>query len=256
MESIEASAKCHQSIRRWMFDNGQIDYLCSKMSAMPVGSKKTDRRASRTRRALSDALIGLILEKRYNAITVQDVIDRANVSRSTFYAHFRDKEDLFLSGWERLLEGFARHVEWENVGEARFVPLRELFQHVQEFHSFYMALARSRKTDLIYKTGLGYLSKGIEKSLSSWLEGKPPTRVPIPVLSNFLVSEMFGLLRWWLDQHMPYTPERMDEMFHQLIAPGLRSALGVIDDEANRKVVRDIRRSLISHAPHSSKRVS
>jgi AcrR family transcriptional regulator len=226
------------------------------MRALTVETKKTDPRASRTRRALSDALVSLILEKRFDAITVQDVIDRADVSRSTFYAHFRDKEDLFLSGWERLLEGFARHVAWEKIGAARFVPVRELFLHVQEFHRFYMALARSRKTDLIYKTGLGYLSKHVEESLITWLEGKPRPRVPVAILSNYLASEMLGLLRWWLDQNMPYTAERMDEMFHQLVAPGFRAALGVAESDVDHREARPVQHALELHTPRATRRVS
>jgi AcrR family transcriptional regulator len=226
------------------------------MSAVTVETKKTDRRASRTRRALSEALVALILEKRFDAITVQDVIDRADVSRSTFYAHFRDKEDLFLSGWERVLEGFASHVAWEQVGTARFVPVKELFLHLQDFHRFYRALVRSRKTDLIYKTGIDYFSKYVEESLTSWLADKPRPCVPVPVLSNYLANAMLGLLRWWLDQNMPYTAERMDEMFHQLVAPGFRAALGVVESDAEHKEARPARHNLKSHAPRPTRRVS
>lgn len=199
---------------------------------MPVKSKKDDRRASRTRNSLSDALIELILEKRYDSITVQNVIDRADVGRSTFYAHYRDKEDLFLSGWERLLDGVAQHIVWENVREGRFVPVAELFSHVQEFHRFYRALARARKTDLIFKTGPSYLTKSIENALTSRLTGKLQPSVPIPILSNYLASEILALMKWWLDHDMPYPPKRMDEMFHELVMPGFRSALGNIEADA------------------------
>jgi AcrR family transcriptional regulator len=68
--------------------------------------KKADRRIQRTRRLLQDALVGLILEKGYEAITVQDILDRANVGRSTFYEHFYDKDDLLLSSFEFLRDDF------------------------------------------------------------------------------------------------------------------------------------------------------
>ena len=71
-----------------------------------MSNKKRTRRILRTRRLLHEALVSLILEKGYADITVQDILDRANVGRSTFYAHFRDKEDLLLSGFDRLVEEF------------------------------------------------------------------------------------------------------------------------------------------------------
>ena len=59
------------------------------------GKHRLDARARRSRDALGDALIALMQEKPFDDITVQEVLDQAGVSRSTFYHHFRDKEDLF-----------------------------------------------------------------------------------------------------------------------------------------------------------------
>jgi AcrR family transcriptional regulator len=215
-----------------MFDNGQTDYHCPKIKAVTMKNKKDDRRTGRTQRSLRDALTELILEKRFDEITVQNVIDRADVVRSTFYAHYRDKEDLFLSGWKRLLEEVVRHIEWGKVKEGRFVPVQGLFSHVQEFHRFYRALVRSRKTDLLFKNGLDYLTKSIEDSLTTFLAGKPQTSVPIPLMSNYLASEILSHLKWWLDNDMPYPPNRMDELFHELVAPGVRPVLGSVEVDA------------------------
>jgi AcrR family transcriptional regulator len=197
-----------------------------------VEGKKDDRRVCRTRRSLRGALVELILEKRFDAITVQNVIDRADVGRSTFYAHYRDKEDLFLTDWKRLLDEFVRRIEWEKAAGGQFIPLQWLLSHVQEFHHFYRALARSRKTDWLFKTGQSHLSKSIENSLSAWLANKPQPSVPTPVLSNYLANEIMALLKWWLDHQMPHTPERMDEMFHELVVPGLRSTLKSVEADA------------------------
>src|SRR5205807_7538962 len=130
-----------------------------KMKIMSA-EKKDDRRRSRTRRSLSQALIELILEKHYDEITVQDVIDRADVGRSTFYAHYRDKEDLLESDFEKFFDGLVSHIEWQNIKGDRCVPILPLFRHLQDAHHFYRALARSRKLDLLYKNGLNYLTKG------------------------------------------------------------------------------------------------
>jgi AcrR family transcriptional regulator len=187
--------------------------------------KEGDRRANRTRRLLSDALIQLLLEKHYDTITVQDVIDRADVGRSTFYTHYRGKEDLFRKDFENFFEGFAHQFAWDNLKEGRLVPLKEFFQHVQDFHQFYRALVRSRKTDLLFKSGLNDLSHNIETLLTTKLSNEPQPSIPIPIMAHYLASEILALLKWWLDRSMPYPAERMDEMFHELVMPGFRAAL-------------------------------
>jgi AcrR family transcriptional regulator len=196
---------------------------------MQTKSKTDDRRASRTRQALSGALVELIKERHYDEIRVQDVLDRANVGRSTFYAHYRDKEDLFRSGWERLLDAVVGHIAWKNIEAGRVVPVMELFRHVEDFQLFCKGLVRSRKMDSLYKSGTIYVAKSVETSLTSFLKDKPQPSVPLSILSNHLASTLFALLGWWLDNNMRYPPERMDEMFHQLVMPGLREAFANIE---------------------------
>jgi len=190
---------------------------------MRLKSKKADRRTSRTRSSLSSALVELVEEKRFDDITVQNVIDRANVGRSTFYSHFRDKEDLFQKNWERFLDMLAQQIDWDKAGQASFVPVGFLFRHLREAQTFYQGLVRSRMTDSIFKSGVSYLSQQIESALMTRLRGKSAPAIPVPILSHYLASELFVLLQWWLDQKMPYPPERMDEIFHDLVNPTFRS---------------------------------
>ena len=72
--------------------------------------KITDRRVQRTRRLLHKALMSLILEKKYESITVQEILDRADVGRSTSYMHFQDKDELLFSGFQ-YLQGFLESVQ-------------------------------------------------------------------------------------------------------------------------------------------------
>ena len=188
-----------------------------------IAKKKPDRRTQRTKRHLSQALVDLVKEKRFDDITVQNVIDRADVGRSTFYSHFRDKEDLFQKDWERFLDGFAHQIDWDKAGMGSFVPVVFLFRHLQDFQPFYKGLVRSQKTDSIFKSGVEYLSQKIEAALNLRLNGK--SSIPIPILANYLASELFVLLKWWLDQGMPYTPERMDQIFHDLVTPTVKNVL-------------------------------
>ncbi|HEV7395554.1 MAG TPA: TetR/AcrR family transcriptional regulator [Pyrinomonadaceae bacterium] len=166
----------------------------------------------------------LIKEKRFDDITVQDVIDRADVGRSTFYTHFRDKEDLFQKDWEGFLHGLALHIQWDKAGKGKFVPAGFLFEHLKEVQSFYKGLVRSRMTDAVFRTGLAHMSMLMETGLSQHLK-KQPTSIPVPILAHYLATELFALLKWWLDNEMPYPPARMDEIFHELVTPTFKEAL-------------------------------
>lgn len=184
-----------------------------------------DRRVQRTQQSIRNALLELILEKHYDAISVQDIISRANVGRSTFYLHFRDKEDLFRLDWQRLLDYFVGQISVERLQANRIFPVRELFYHLKDFHQFYRALVRSGKIERIFGYGLKYLAEKIEAKINSFSPVEIQTNIPIPILAHYLANEIFSQLKWWLDREMPYTPEQMDEIFHQLVMPGFKFGL-------------------------------
>ena len=186
---------------------------------MSPKGRKVDRRTKRTRHALSSALVELVKEKRFDDITVQNVIERADVGRSTFYTHFRDKDDLFQKDWERFLRMLADAIDWSKAGQTRFVPVAYLFSHLAEGQAFYQSLVRSNKVDGIFRSGVEYLSGRIALALEAQWKAKANAGAPVPVLANYLSSELFSLLRWWLDNGMPYSPKQMEEMFHDLVNP-------------------------------------
>jgi AcrR family transcriptional regulator len=195
---------------------------------MNTKAQTEDRRVQRTQKSLRDALIELIQEKHYDTISVQDIIGRANVGRSTFYLHFRDKEDLFRGDWQRMLGFFVEQITPENLQAGRIFPIRELFEHLKDFHHLYRALVKSGKIDRLFGYGQKYLAERIEIRINSVLNLQEQTTIPIPIMANYLASEVFSQLKWWLDNDMPYPPERMDEIFHQLIMSGVKSVSDAI----------------------------
>jgi len=183
--------------------------------------KKTDRRTQRTHRNLTHALVDSVTEKRFDEITVQNLIDRADIGRSTFYLHFRDKEDLIQQSWEGFLGFCVAQIDWPKVGTGAFFPVVLLFSHLQEVQPFYRGLVRSRKSESLMKSGSEYLSLKMAEGLKANLKHHPP--IPIPILANYVATELFALLQWWLDERMPYPPERMDQIFHTLVNAAFRS---------------------------------
>jgi len=188
-----------------------------------MGSRKVDRRIQRTRQLLQDALIALILEKGYDKITVQNIIDQANVGRSTFYAHYLDKDDLMESNATDLMEELEQHISPSNDGDAQdvMIPSLVLFQHTQQQHHVYKAMLGGR--------GIEIMVKAIRDGLTAYARGHfehgeragKRLGVPMEILTTHWAGSLLTLLTWWLDNDMPYPPEEMNEMFQQLIMLGI-----------------------------------
>jgi AcrR family transcriptional regulator len=186
--------------------------------------QKRDRRSQRTSHLVNAALRELLLEKRYEAITVQDILDRANIGRSTFYAHYFDKADVLESIAEQMLAEFSRQVQ-QAEAERRIVPSLALFRHVQQQHRLFQVLLRGRGEEVLWKAGQALLSSNIEQALTAACAGKRAPRLPLAVVAHYLAGALLNLLKWWLEAEMPYTAEQMDELFQQLALPGVWMAV-------------------------------
>src|SRR5215216_7416147 len=143
---------------------------------------KKDRRSQRTRHLLSAALVQLIREKDYNSITVSDIIERANVGRSTFYAHYRDKDDLFVGELDRVIEVLSQRIPSQQ--EIPFFPSLGLFRHVGEEYELYKALVWTPGIDLLIKHMQKLLSQRIKLRLE---QSGQSYDMPLPILANFIV---------------------------------------------------------------------
>src|SRR4029079_6252892 len=119
----------------------------SKNHHLPLAasSEKTDARVRRTRDALGDALVALMQEKPFDTITVQDVLDRAHVSRATFYTHYSDKDDLLMTDAEEFFEMISNALSEHNDQSDRVFPVKEFFHHVCQMGAFVRALSTAGK---------------------------------------------------------------------------------------------------------------
>lgn len=191
-----------------------------------VAPAKTDRRSRRTREVLGDALVGLMHEKPFDAIKVHDVLDRAEVGRSTFYSHYRDKEDLFLSDvddfWEAVSTKLSRNAE----ASRRVAPVRELFEHVAQAREFYAALVKSEKVHDVMDLGMGHFARGIEQRLRELQSMEELSSVRRQAVAHSLAGALFSMLFWWLDRGMPDPAAEMDKLYHRIVWSGADIALG------------------------------
>ena len=189
-------------------------------------AQRDDRRVRRTRHTLNEALVALMQEKRYDTITVQEIIDRANIGRSTFYAHYVDKEDLLQTTIAEMIGGLDGHMD-ESTASRRIVPSLELLYHLRENQTLYRALVRGRAVEGLLKTMQTYLSLHVESRLSQRLPATTTPTVPLPLVARYVAGVLLTLLQGWMDREMPESPEQLDEYFLQLIRPSVRATTGI-----------------------------
>ena len=201
-----------------------------------------DRRVRRTRRSLTDALVGLILERGYDRITVQDVLDRADVGRSTFYAHFRDKEALLLSCFDGLRDDLRQELDPRPAGG---LPARVLFEHAHRNRRVYRALCGRRGGAVVHGHLHALVSATLLAQLAPPRGGRPaePTSPPSPptppdVVAEFCTAALLGLLFWWVDAGFPHPPAEMAAAYDRMATPAIRAALEPAELSAPRGTLR------------------
>jgi len=208
--------------------------------------KDLDRRVQKTRKLLQDALIELVSEKSYESVSIREILERANVGRSTFYAHFQDKDQLLHSILDRLNELFEQHEKLfldakKNFGNAdimnlthEFSPTLSLFQFVGQNHRFFKAMLGNR--------GYGIFAKPVYDYVFAHVHGLFTKPVHNDVVANYhesfkirsnqeygsheseiaahyFVSALMGILVWWVEKDMPCTAEEINGLFRQLAIP-------------------------------------
>jgi AcrR family transcriptional regulator len=190
--------------------------------AKKTRAPKPDARVQRTRAQLGQALIALILEKSIRDVTVQDVLDRSGVGRSTFYLHFRDKDDLLISQLEMFLEFMSNTLSMQGEKSERVAPVAEMFAHIGNQNKLYRVLSDSGHIKDFLELAEGYFARGIERRLTE--SGRLTQIAPreLAARSAALSGSLLSLLRWWLDRGEKESPEQMDKTFHQLVWTGLR----------------------------------
>ncbi|MGC9357012.1 MAG: TetR/AcrR family transcriptional regulator [Anaerolineae bacterium] len=189
---------------------------------------RVDRRVQRTRKALQEALLSLIMEKRYNPITVEEIAERANVGRTTFYLHYQDKDDLLLE----VTGDFA-----DEVQEAFLVRLEETTVHVEDVAAVLFNLAEehsdmywaiisgrcgSRVLEQFRKIFVSLFKRIIQAQVDASGENLD---MPVGFIAAYLWGAMRETLIWWKEQGSRHRAETMVQMFNRLSEVGTQRVL-------------------------------
>ena len=198
-----------------------------------MAEKITDRRVRRTRHALENALISLILEKGYDAVTIEEITDRADLGRTTFYLHFRDKEELLMNAIDTMIEDFLAQNETqpltkqkilENVqtGPERFTQyghlIKQIFVHAQENADLYKVMLRGEGSRKAIQRLTEISTQEFLRRMRKFPDLK--SKVPLDVLAVHFTGSILELVTWWLEEGMPYSIDEMVSYFQQMFVFG------------------------------------
>lgn len=191
-----------------------------------MAKKVSDRRISRTRAMLQQALNSLIPKKGYEAITIKDICEAANVGRSTFYAHYTSKDDLKRSGFEPLRRLLVER-QRDALATARDDGSRSLafnlpmFEHARDHRDHYRALVGSRGGTVSLGSIRKILSDLVRDELAATVDKNSTEAVPRELVVQYVVGAYMAVMTWWLDGGAKLPPERIDAVLRRLATEGI-----------------------------------
>ena len=194
---------------------------------------KIDPRIERTREALRGALMALIEEKGFDAISVQDITERARLNRATFYLHYRDKQDLLIRTGEVVFDQLVAEAGPIDLGNLAFEkPPKQvviLFQHLAKHRDFYRVVLGKWGVPAFVARMREYLVIFTQQHIAS-LHTLYPTAVPIlddMFISEYVTGAMLGIIIWWLNNDLPHSPDYVADRFGWLSVAGTYRMMGI-----------------------------
>jgi AcrR family transcriptional regulator len=192
---------------------------------------RVQRRVARTKAAIEDAFVQLVLERGYERVAVEDISDRADLARATFYAHYPNKEAVLLAVSNRLTEDLMQRIAYQDGpwNVVRRGAIQTAYKHAADNPGLYRACMSDARTRQAY---LSILSRYAEQNFRDRLAalGRQP-RVPVLVMARAFVGSALAILEAWLAGELDGDAEQLASMALDLFIAGGAWANGIGLDE-------------------------
>ena len=198
-------------------------------------ARKDDRRIQKTRKSLRDSLHSLVLDRGYDDLSVQDITDKANLGRATFYLHYREKDELLEDLLREFSQNFAqRHGNKINFSDRKVV--QSMFEYAEDYYDFYRIMTIGKGGVI----GIRKMQTIIREACAQYLDTVEAASggtftVPRAFLDNFMASSLMSTIFLWLEQEMPYSPTDMSDMFLKLASPARFPFSGSVEEPVSGK---------------------
>jgi AcrR family transcriptional regulator len=209
-----------------MFSHEQSVQIVQKQEACMT--EKPDRRVLRTRALLRAALMQLVSEKGYDAVTIQDITDRANLGRTTFYLHYQTKDDLLLDHHADFTGSLDSTLQTrDELLSPTASPFQIRFlQALAEDKTHYLSIIRSKDSELILNGVRLQLFQTLVESLRAAFPNVEP-RMPLDTLVQYIVAGQLGLMNWWVTSRTIYSAEQIATQMQQMQRALICTAYGL-----------------------------
>ncbi len=176
-------------------------------------------------------MISLILEKGYESLTIQDIAERADVGRSTFYMHFSSKDDLLMSGFDELEEAVtrqqgARRASRDARSRLAFGFSLPLLEHIHEHRRIYHAVVGRPSGDAVERRLRRMVATLVQQDMGASSRLGKKAVLSFDAVVAFVVGAFLALVFWWLESAAQLPAEEVDGIFRRLALPGVDAVLG------------------------------
>jgi AcrR family transcriptional regulator len=183
--------------------------------------EKIDRRVKRTNRLLQEALVALTLEKGYDTVTIRDITERADIGYATFFRHYADKDALLADVLEAMKDDFIHLLAPYTIVQDPIRTGTMIFEYVLANQDLCRVLVNSAETMALLKPiqqiGRQESTLAMMQLTGAEAEKQPGAGIPLEVGIYHLMTSLVMLIRWWLEEGMPYSPARMGEIAASMI---------------------------------------
>jgi AcrR family transcriptional regulator len=195
-----------------------------------TAGKPLDRRVQRTRALLRSAILELVAERGLDALRIEDITERANLRRATFYMHYRDREELLADALTETFDQLAQQTEHvakqdQFGGKTQLEAYLVTFRHAEAHHQLYKNLLTGSSSAIFARRIREYLAAIIQRGGAASV-----------VTAQFIAGAELSLITWWLEQDRPLPAESIAEQAYRLVMHGL-DGLGLTADQPSRRLL-------------------
>lgn len=200
--------------------------------------KRHQQRRRGAEQRIQAAFLELVEQHGFEAVTVQAIVTHAGINRSTFYRHYEDIFDLAHCYLRELFDTFMQSlplpVEVRTIyNTAQTTPpvgLVQLLEHIASHARFYRIMLGKGGSSAFSSYLRDYFARIIRQRIEALTQPTSPPQMPLDLMVQFYASAYLGSIVWWLEQHMPYTPEQLARWAMELLILGPHTLLGIQRD--------------------------